>query len=284
MHTAYKGYLDTCTATGRNLMEKCQRPSITLEGLVVSYTARGEPALVVEKLHVEGPALIQILGPNGAGKTTMLKAILGLVKPRSGRVVVCGRDVTSSPSEAGRHVGYVPQLTATSMGYPVTGWEIVEYEYLVRTAKPPRILSARKAVENVRQALERVGLSEKVWSKPLSELSGGQRQRVMIARALVHNPPILLLDEPFSAVDPKGRGELAKLVGSLAREKLILVTSHDPMLLLDYTDQIVLVNRRVVAYGPKEEVLRLDLLKKVYGEAAMPVVQHIHISDSHIHR
>jgi zinc/manganese transport system ATP-binding protein len=260
----------------------CAKPSIALKGIIISYTAE-EPALVVERLYIEGPGLIQVLGPNGAGKTTMLRTILGLVKPRSGRVEVCGRDVTGRPSEAGKSIGYVPQLAMKGMGYPVTGWELVEYEYLIRAGKPPRILLSSKARETVRRSLERVGLTPEVWSKPVDELSGGQRQRVLIARALVHDPPILLMDEPFSAVDPRGRGALAKLIGSLARDKLILVTSHDPMLLLDYTDKIILVNRRVVAYGPKEEVLRLELLRQVYGEAAIPVVRHIHISDSHIH-
>jgi zinc/manganese transport system ATP-binding protein len=262
-------------------LAQCRRPSIVLENVKVMYTLH-DVALEVAELEITGPSLVQILGPNGAGKTTMLRTILGLVKPVLGTVKICGREVTGNPLEAGRYVGYVPQLTFSKSPYPVTGWELVEYEYLLRSSKPPRLFKSNKAQDAVRKALERVGLPPDAWFKPIDELSGGQRQRVLIARALVHNPPILLLDEPFSAVDPRGRAELAKLIGSLAKEKLILVTSHDPMLLLNYTNYVVLLNRKVVAYGPKEEVLRLDILRKVYGEAAIPVTYHTHISDSHI--
>ena len=106
-------------------------------------------------------------------------------------------------------------------------------------------------------------------------------QRVLIARALVHDPQILLMDEPLSAVDPRGRAELARLIGGLGEEKLVIVTSHDPALLLEYTRSIILLNRRVVAVGPPSELLRIELLRKVYGGAAIILEPHVHICDSH---
>lgn len=258
---------------------KCKEPSITLDGVAVSYG--GDPVLVVDHLELRGPALVQVLGPNGAGKTTLIRTILGLVKPLRGRVTVCGRDVTGNPAAAGRLAGYVPQLAHMLSHFPVTGWELVEFEYSIRTGKWPRLLARRGDKSRIEDVLRRVGLDPNTWSKPISKMSGGQRQRILIARALVHDPPILLMDEPFSAVDPKGRCELARLIAELAKNKLILVTSHDPMLLIDYTDYIVLINKRIVAYGDPSEVLRVEILREVYGEAAIPVARHIHISDSH---
>ncbi|WP_048061390.1 metal ABC transporter ATP-binding protein [Hyperthermus butylicus] len=259
---------------------ECREPSIVLDNVAVSYG--GDPVLVVDHLELRGPALVQVLGPNGAGKTTLIRTILGLIKPLRGRVTVCGRDVTGNPAAAGRLTGYVPQLARTLTHFPVTSWELIEFEYLLRIGKKPRLLASAEDKTMVEAVLRQVGLGRETWSKPISKMSGGQRQRTLIARALVHDPPILLMDEPFSAVDPQGRCELARLIAKLAKDKLIVVTSHDPMLLIDYTDYIVLVNKRIVAHGKPSEVLRVEILRKVYGEAAIPVARHIHISDSHI--
>ncbi|BEP18534.1 metal ABC transporter ATP-binding protein [Pyrofollis japonicus] len=248
------------------------KQNIRVENVVVKY---GDfIALEVERLDLRGPGLIQILGPNGAGKTTLLRTILGLIKPYRGRVEICGIDVTGNPRQAGTCTGYVPQILSTVLHYPLTPWELVFYELKLR-----KLLSDKAQII---EALRRVGLPESVWHKPLRNLSGGQRQRAFIARAIAYDPPILLMDEPFSAVDPAGRAELAKLVGELSESRLVIVTSHDPMLLLRYTKEIVLVNKRIVAAGLPSSVLRRDILGKVYGESIMWVERHIHISDSHI--
>ena len=261
------------------MQEYLLKPRANVHGLVVEVRDlevryRDIVAVRVDKLRLEGPALVQILGPNGAGKTTLLRTMLGLIKPSKGRVIICGRDVTANPREAGKCTGYVPQVIAQSTHYPVTPIELVNYEL--------RLRGLRKTRTEVEDLLRAVGLSPEAWNKPLRELSGGQRQRAFIAKALIHDPEVLLMDEPFSAVDPRGRAALAKFIGSLSKEKLVIVTSHDPMLLLPYTSTIVLINRSIAAVGRPEEVLNMELLERVYGEAVMWVEKHIHISDSHI--
>ncbi len=240
-----------------------------------------ETVLEVEKLRFEGPGLYQLLGPNGAGKTTLLRVIAGLVKPAQGEVIVNGVRVEGRPELAGRYIGYVPQVEHIGRPeFPATPFDVVASALLLR--KPwPRLKTPGWARRRVEEVLREVGLPEEAWWKNLSELSGGQLQRVLIARALVHQPRILLLDEPLSAVDPRGRAELARLIGGLGEDKLVIVSSHDPSLLLEYTRSIVLLNRRVVAAGKPEEVMRVELLRKVYGGAALVLEPHVHICDSH---
>ncbi len=242
--------------------------------------------VVLEDVTVsfDGPGLVQIMGPNGAGKTTLLRTLAGLVKPVRGRVIVehdgSRVDVTGKPGEAGKFIGYTPQLAPAlaAGGLPLTALELVEYSIRLRRKRWPRLTSF--SAEAAR-ALEAVGLSPDVARKPLSELSGGQLQRVLIARALALNKPVLVMDEPMAAVDPAGRGELARLLASLSRERLVIVTSHDPMLLLPYTSRIVLLNGRVVAEGPPDRVLAPEVLREVYGDSVIVVERHAHVSDSH---
>ncbi len=254
---------------------------IRVEGLEVAY--RGVKVLEVEELELEGPGLYQILGPNGAGKTTLLRVIAGLVKPLRGRVWVNGVEVSGRPEIAGRFLGYVPQHEHISgYTYPITAFDMVASSLLLRVKRWPRIRIPGWVKREVERVLREVGLPEGVWGKRVNELSGGQLQRVLIARALVHNPPILLMDEPLSAVDPRGRASIAELLGRLAESKLVVVTSHDPSLFLRYTKGIVLLNRRLVAFGAPDEVMTLDKLKEVYGEAVVVLEPHTHICDSHL--
>ncbi len=245
-------------------------PSIMLDRVTVEYN--GGKALEDVNFEYNGAGLIQVLGPNGAGKTTLLKTILGLVKPSKGRVYVCGEDVTGSPSKAGALCGYVPQAQSQREvnRYPISVEELIRVELKLR----------RKRIDSVHKILELVGLGRSVLEKNFWELSGGEKQRVLIAKALIHNPKVLLLDEPLSPIDPPGRASIARLIGGLSREKLVIVTSHDPVILLEYTSEIILLNKKIYYKGPPSEVLCEDKLRRVYGEAAVVVEgRHIHISD-----
>lgn len=256
------------------------RISIMIEDLAVGY--HGTPVLEGINLRFDGPGLIQILGPNGAGKTTLLRAILGLLKPIRGRIYINGVDVTGKPEKAGTYIGYVPQLFLTNHNrYPLTAWEFVSSTLLLYRKRWPRLFLGRRHADMVERALKAVGLPRELWFRSIWELSGGERQRILIARAIVHDPPILLLDEPFSAVDPVGRYGIARLIGEIAREKLVIATSHDPTLLMPYTKKIMLLNRKFYIIGDPDKVLTIDNVRKVYGEAAILVREHIHISDSH---
>ncbi len=255
--------------------------SIVVELKDVEVKLNGETVLSDLSVKFEGPSLIQIIGPNGAGKTTLLRTVLGIVKPSKGRVFVNGNDVTGRPDVMGKIAGYVPQMTNFEHDFPITAWEVVLNSYLLHRRGWPRIKPDRNAVNATERALEMVELPKNRWKKPFNELSGGERQRVLLARALVYNPDILLLDEPLSAVDPVGKVEIAGLIGRLSGEKLVIVTSHDPIMLLPYTDQVLLLNRSFYIMGKAEDVLRLDVLRSVYGESALLVDRHVHISDEH---
>ena len=253
---------------------------LSIEKLTVGYN--GHPVIKDIDFSITGPALVQILGPNGAGKTTLLKAILGILKPFSGKVLVDHTDVTGKPEKAGKYFGYVPQLfTSSTTMYPITAWELIENTYMLYRKKWPRLFPERLARGRVAEILKAVGLPRNVWNKTFWKLSGGQRQRVLIAKALVHDPSILLMDEPLSAVDPAGKVEIAKLIGCLKASKLVLVTSHDPMLLLDYTDYIILINREKFRIGRPDQILVTDIVEEFYGEAVKPVRDHLHICDYH---
>ena len=252
---------------------------LVVENVTVKY---GDEVVLEDfNLEVNGYGLIQILGPNGAGKSTLLKTITGLIKPVKGRVLINDIDVTGRPDLAGRFIGYVPQMTTLSDHYPITLYDLIYCCYILGR-KWPRIRSKRGDREFIEKILTNVGLPRDKWFKKVGELSGGERQKGFIARALVRNPLILLMDEPFSNIDPESRVDLAELINSLKKNRLLIVTSHDPTILLPYTDKILLLNRRIYFYGDPNIVLREEYLSKIYGGALKYFNGHIHIIDSHV--
>ncbi len=257
-----------------------KNPVISVEKITVGYGHE----IVLRDLSFEyrGPGLIQVLGPNGAGKSTLLKTITGLIKPLTGKITVDGVDITGNPGLAGKYIGYVPQITsAEELNYPITLYELVTCCYIL--GKPwPRIRINKGEREYIEKLLMDLGLPRDKWFKRVDELSGGERQRGYIARALVRNPPIILMDEPFSNIDPEGRVELAEKIASLKKDKLLIVTSHDPTILMPYTDKILLINRQIYFYGDPDEVLRSETIEKIYGKAFIIHGKHVHIIDSHI--
>jgi len=220
--------------------------------------------------------LYQIIGPNGSGKTTLLRTILGLIKPSRGKIILDGEDITGKPEKANK-IGYMPQL---SNEIPLTAFEIVLDSLLLHRKRFPRF-ARRRDFEKAMETLKSVHLPEDRWKKMFGELSGGERQRVLLARALVYDPEVLLLDEPLSSIDPLGKVEFVEMIGKLSRDKTILVTSHDPILFLDYTKEIVVLNRTFYRVGKPEEILTLEILGEVYGESAVKLEEHVHISDAH---
>ncbi len=240
----------------------------------------GETILSGLNLRFETKSLYQVIGPNGSGKTTLLKAILGLVKPRKGSIILDGEDITGKPEKVSFRIGYMPQLTLNEDDFPITAFEIVLNSLLLHTKPFPRI-AKEQDLKSTERALKTVDLPRDRWDKPFHELSGGEQQRVLLARALVYNPDVLLLDEPLSAIDPLGKVEFVNLIRSLTEEKLVIVTSHDPILLLPFTKKLVLLNRRYYKVGSPEEILTLEVLREVYGDSAVLLEEHVHISDAH---
>ena len=222
-----------------------------------------------DSFEFRGPGLATVLGPNGAGKTTFFKILLGLLKPQKGRVLVNGIDVTGDPARAGRYMSYVPQLSSMRRDIPVTPLEVIEM------ALRSRGLRGRAVREAAAKLLEEVGASE-VVDHTLGELSGGQLQRVLIARALARDTDVLLLDEPLSGVDPKGRESLLNLIGEIARRKLVVMTTHDPVQTLKRSNYFVVFNRGIVAQGSLHDVYKVDILRKAYG-TVLEIERCVHV-------
>lgn len=242
---------------------------------------------IIEGISASFPenTLTQIIGANGSGKTTLIKTLIGILKPLRGKVFLYEEDVTGSPERIGRYVGYVPQVfTPSYFPYPVSVGELIESSYLLYRGRWPRILSNHDIRRRVEEVLDLVELERSIKNKSFWKLSGGERQRVLIARALVHEPKILILDEPFSSVDPTGRISLASTIIKLlkSRSTTVIMSSHDPTLLLQHTDNLLLLGNGKWFFGNPENILKEDLLKEIYGEAITMHEKHIHIHDYHV--
>lgn len=253
--------------------------AVSAEKLSVYYD--GERAVEDVTFTLEEGETLLLLGPNGAGKTTLLRVIAGIHKNYSGNLSIFGKD----PDDARDVISYVPQSHTLNERVPLKNIEVVAMGGLykrgfVHTKIPAEIK------ENAEEALEFVGLSD-VKNKPFGELSGGQKQRVLLARALISHPKLLLLDEPLSALDPSARAEVTGVLGKIKHEKGIsmIITTHDINPLAEIGDKIMLLNRKLVAYGAPDEVLRDDVITEVYGpqSKALHVGKKIYciIGDAH---
>jgi ABC-type Mn2+/Zn2+ transport system ATPase subunit len=210
-------------------------------------------------LSIDEGTFTALIGPNGAGKTTMLRLLLGLEQPRRGRV----RVFAHAPGARGLRVGYVPQKTGVPAGFPLSVEEAVlmgRYA-LVGWGRRP----ARADREVVRRALARVGLAESAGRR-FGELSGGQQQRALIARALVGEPRLLLLDEPTAGLDPAAQARFYDMCCVLQREEglTLIAASHDVDVVAQHADTVLLIDRVVQAVGPPSRVLKTAELDRVY--------------------
>jgi ABC-type Mn2+/Zn2+ transport system ATPase subunit len=214
----------------------------------VTLILGGKRVLDGVSLEVLRGEFICLCGPNGGGKTTFLKVVLGLARPDSGSIEVLG----SSPDHSPGRIGYLPQRKAFAQDFPASAAEVILANF--RGAWPLRI--GAKDRERAGAALARVG-GEDLIDKPLRGLSGGETQRVFLARALVIEPELLLLDEPTAGVDARGRAEfLDLLAGVAAREDLtaVLVTHHLAAV-RQLADKVAYLDGRLVAWGAPEEAL-----------------------------
>jgi zinc/manganese transport system ATP-binding protein len=264
----------------KNLVHNKETTGEGLEIDLLDLRVKRDSTLVFDGLNLEfkGPGLIQVIGPNGAGKTTLFLTMLGLIKPVKGRVIYDGVDVTGRPEMLRGKVGYMPQVFDVDFNTPFTVWELVDCCF--RMHKPwPRLLVRDYAA--VSEALAKVGLGRDVWHKRISDLSGGERQRVFLARALVFDPEMLVLDEPLANIDPNGRAVMAEIIGGLSRDKLVIVSSHDPGIMLKWTTRILILNKNSYAYGKPEEVLTPEVLSKFYGFGWEVVEKRVQIYDFH---
>jgi manganese/zinc/iron transport system ATP- binding protein len=230
---------------------------LEIHDLTVAYHKR--PVLWGIDLEVPKGKLVGIVGPNGAGKSTLIKAAMGLLPQSSGWVKVFGGPVKKNL----RRVGYVPQRESVDWDFPVNVMDVV----LMGRYGRMRLMSRpnREDRDIARDCLEKVNMLPYA-SRQISNLSGGQQQRVFLARALAQESDLYFMDEPFSGVDAATEAAIVTLLQELqAKGKTLLVVHHDLPTARKYFDMLLLLNMRVVAFGPTESVFKVDLLQSTYG-------------------
>ncbi|NEP01547.1 MAG: metal ABC transporter ATP-binding protein [Symploca sp. SIO2E9] len=231
---------------------------LEVHNLAVSY--RNTRAISDVTFSVKPGQLVALLGPNGAGKSTMLKAMLGLLPLDSGTVRFCSYPLLKQL----KRVAYVPQRTKIDWDYPITVSNVVMTSRTIYTGwfRQP----SRQSLAIVTAALERVGMLEYCHCK-IGELSGGQQQRVFLARALAQEAELLFFDEPFVGVDKKTEEIIFEIFYELKfQNKTLLVVSHDLGASLEDYDQLLLLNKKLIAVGSREQVLTTGNLNKAYGQ------------------
>jgi len=230
---------------------------LSIHDMTVAYHRRP----VIWDIDYDAPAgqLVAIVGPNGAGKSTLIKAALDLVPKVSGEVRVFGQSYEQQRSR----VAYVPQRTSVDWDFPVSALDVVAMG-LYRKIGWCRPVT-RKWKQQAREALDRVGLAD-FARRQISQLSGGQQQRVFLARALVQEADLYLMDEPFAGVDAATERAILEVLRTLrSAGKTALVVHHDLQTVAEYFDHVLLLNLRLVAAGPTAEAFTEENLRRTYG-------------------
>ncbi len=230
---------------------------VWLSDVTAGYGERA--ALEHVTLAVEPGSLLAVVGPNGAGKSTLLKLMAGLARPWTGRMEILG----AVPGREARRVAYVPQAELVDWAFPVT------VEDVVMMGRFPRLGSIRRPGPDDRRAvadaLEQVRMDQHRRTQ-VGRLSGGQRRRVFLARALAAEPDLFLLDEPVTGIDATTQELLMDLLeAQAARGKTVVATTHDLACAAERFQQVLAINRTVIAYGPSNIVLDAGVLEQAYG-------------------
>ncbi|MBT4530464.1 MAG: metal ABC transporter ATP-binding protein [Phycisphaerae bacterium] len=230
---------------------------VSIHDLTVAYHRK--PVLWDVDLDIPEGKLVAVVGPNGAGKSTLIKAILDIVPRASGEVLLYGKPFKKQR----KLVAYVPQRESVDWDFPIDALGVVlmgRYStigWCKPTGKKDKLLAM--------DALERVGMSEYAH-RQINQLSGGQQQRVFLARALAQDSTIYFMDEPFASVDAATERAIIQVLSDLREKgKTVVVVHHDLQTVPEYFDHVIMLNMRVVAHGPVEDVFTNDNLKKTYG-------------------
>lgn len=230
--------------------------AIRIRDLTVSYDLK--PVLWDIDLDIPKGVLMAIVGPNGAGKSTLIKAILNLVKPVTGKVLFNNQPY----KKVQKQISYVPQRGSVDWDFPTTVFDVVlmgRYGHIGWLKRP-----TNKDKELATEALEKVRMLDFI-DRQIAELSGGQQQRVFLARSLVQDADIYLLDEPFQGVDIKTEKAIITILKELKEAgKTVVVVHHDLDTVREYFDYVTLLNLKVIASGKVSEVFTKDNLKITY--------------------
>jgi manganese/iron transport system ATP-binding protein len=249
-------------------------PSISVERITVSY-ASGVTAIQDASFKLGASTICALVGVNGSGKSTLFKTLMGFLTPSTGEVRISGLPVKEALKRG--LVAYVPQNEDVDWNFPVLVKDVVmmgrygHMNFLRISAKADRVA--------VDAALERVGMSE-LRNRQIGELSGGQKKRVFLARALAQGGEIILLDEPFTGVDVKTEAAIIELLRSMRDDgKLMFVSTHNLGTIPDFCDQVVVLNKTVLAYGPTETTFTEANLAEAFGG----VLRHLRLGGADLH-
>jgi len=239
-------------------------PALSIENLTIRYPGYKHTAIKSVSFTVKKNSIAALIGPNGSGKTTIIKAILGLVD-YEGAIKVFGEPV----NKMYKKIGYVPQKFNFDQTFPIS---VYDFMSLVLYAKPKN-----QTIRQINKVLKYVEASD-IINQRLSDLSGGQLQRVLLARALVHDPELLLLDEPEAGVDVGGEQTFYDLLEKLVEDKKItaIVASHELDIVYAYANQVVCINKRMFCEGVPNEVLTQEMFEQLYGRG-LKFYGHTHI-------
>lgn len=231
---------------------------VRFEGVTCRY---GHDAVLVGiDLALGEGDFVGVVGPSGSGKTTLLRAMAGIIPASSGTIL---RD-----RKAG--VGYVPQVETVNWYFPVTVLQVV---LMARIGGRHTPWSSKRDARRANEVLERLGIGD-LASRHIRELSGGQQQRVFIARAMLREPALLLMDEPTSGVDVRTRHDVMHLIHELHHEGLaVVLTTHDLNGIAAHLPELICLNREVIARGKPSDVMSPEVLERTYG-APLEVLQH----------
>jgi len=237
---------------------------ISVESVNFSYAG----PLVLEDINlaVSENEFLGVVGPNGGGKSTLLKLILGLLKPDTGKITVLGK----SPEKGREAIGYVPQQTRIKRDFPITVEDAV---LLGRLGKTKSFWGYSKRDKNITETALRETEIIDLKNRRLSTLSGGQFQRVLIARALVCDPEILILDEPTSNIDLRMEEDIFDLLKKLNERATIIVVSHDVGFISEYVNLVACLNRTLVCH--QTSAISGKMIEELYA-TPVQMIQHIH--------
>ncbi len=190
--------------------------------------------------------ILGFLGPNGAGKSTTMKMLTGFLPPSSGKIEVCGLDVTTQTKEVQSKIGYLPE--SNPLYFDMYVKEFLDFAHQLQ------VKSSQNKTQRIEQVIEMVGLG-KEQHKKIGQLSKGYKQRVGIAQALIHNPEILILDEPTSGLDPNQLADIRQLIRDLGKEKTIIFSTHIMQEVTSVCNQVIIINQgKIVANNSVEEL------------------------------
>lgn len=239
-------------------MSQTINPDNLVEATQVSYSEGAKLILQDISLTLMKGQIVSIVGPNGAGKTTLLKILLGLIKPSHGKV-------STAPH---LRIGYMPQRLQVDPLFPLT---------------VKRFLQLGQTNVALEKTLAEVGVKEQILHNPLYTLSGGELQRVLLARALLRQPQLLVLDEPAQGVDLLGQGEFYDLIAQIRARQgcAILLVSHDLNVVMAQTDIVVCLNQHVCCSGHPEKVSKDPAFTALFGHVAQNLAFYTHRHDHH---